>query len=166
MFKFFSQIRLSRALITNSFLRETCTIYTICFLIPGLTKLLESNFQAVEDSMLSRGPSETSKVRGCFEFLTTSRGRIRALFFPPSPLLFLSSHFSLHRSLFQRHVSTSFLNNVLAEVFGAVVSVPSIARIFLRSSCHWYVVLTIFIGRFLVRNRLSLRSPSVSWVNL
>lgn len=109
MFKFFSQIRLSRALITNSFLRETCTIYTICFLIPGLTKLLESNFQAVEDSMLSRGPSETSKVRGCFEFLTTSRGRIRALFFPPSPLLFLSSHFSLHRSLFQRHVSTSFL---------------------------------------------------------
>lgn len=34
------------------FLRETSTIYTICFLIPGLTKLLESNFQAVKDSML------------------------------------------------------------------------------------------------------------------
>lgn len=73
--------------------------------------------------------------------------------FPLLPSLFLSSHFSLHRSLFQRHVSTSFLNNVLlAEVFpassGRGVYPCHPLRGFSYDPVARYVVLTIFIVRF------------------
>lgn len=73
--------------------------------------------------------------------------------FPLLPSLFLSSHFSLHRSLFQRHVSTSFLNNVLlAEVFPASIGRGVYPchplRGFSYDPVARYVVLTIFIVRF------------------
>lgn len=147
------------------FLEKRIQIYTICFffffLISTLAKLFESNFQAVK-GLDSRGPSETNKVRGCFEFLTASRGRIRALFPSPLPLFVFSlqpaSQFISKTRIYEFSEQCTTRGSISGQQWQRCISVPSIARIFLRSSCQVCRIDHLY-RTILVRNRLSLLVP-------
>lgn len=138
MFKFFINQIISSCINHEFFLKKRVQYIQFVFWYPRWLNLKVIS-RLLKDSMLVDLVKRT-KFEDVSNFLLQVAEEFVSFFpFPPSPL-FLSSHFSLHRSLFQRHVSTSFLNNVLAEVFPAgssrSISVPSIARIFLRSSCQ------------------------------
>lgn len=153
--------------INHEFFLEKRVQYTqfVFFLISTLAKLFESNFQAVK-GLDSRGPSETNKVRGCFEFLTASRGRIRALFpplsSPPLPLFVFSlqpaSQFISKTRIYEFSEQCTTRGSISGQQWQRCISVPSIARIFLRSSCQVCRIDHLY-RTILVRNRLSLLVP-------
>lgn len=150
---------------TNSFSSTNIHNLFFFFLISTLAKLFESNFQAVK-GLDSRGPSETNKVRGCFEFLTASRGRIRALFpplsSPPLPLFVFSlqpaSQFISKTRIYEFSEQCTTRGSISGQQWQRCISVPSIARIFLRSSCQVCRIDHLY-RTILVRNRLSLLVP-------
>lgn len=137
--------------INHEFFLEKRVQYTqfVFFLISTLAKLFESNFQAVK-GLDSRGPSETNKVRGCFEFLTASRGRIRALFpplsssFPPPSfcLLTLACIVVYFKDTYLRvfwtmYYSRKYFRLVLVEVYIRAIHCEDFLTIQLPGMSYW-----------------------------